>query len=82
MKENNITKEFTFGEKLVGLSFNPSGDEKVNKIKELAAQMADLITDEKNNIDSSYLSNTFYGNSLRHILDAQMNCVKFLTNKY
>lgn len=36
---------FTFGQKAVGLSFNPSGDELVTKLKTLYAQ----IIDELNN---------------------------------
>ena len=31
----------TFGEKAVGLTFNPSGDENVNEIKSLYAQIID-----------------------------------------
>jgi hypothetical protein len=34
--------EETFGMKAVGLSFNPSGDENVNKIKSLYAEIIDL----------------------------------------
>ena len=43
--ENTETpmRELTFGEKLVGLTFNPSGDEKVLKAKQLCAELADLM---------------------------------------
>jgi hypothetical protein len=75
-------REMTFGEKLVGLTFNPSGDEKVNRAKKLCAELADLITEVNDSQESSYLSNTFYGGAIRRILDAQMYSVKFLTNKY
>lgn len=37
--------EQTYGEKAVGLTFNPSGDEKVQKVKELYAQVIDLCND-------------------------------------
>ena len=76
------SRPMTFGEKLVGLTFNPSGDQKVQKIKELAAEMADLLEEVNRTQESSYLSNTFYGGAIRRILDAQMYSVKFLTNKY
>ena len=79
---SKFTTELSFGQKLVGLTFNPSGDSKVNRIKELAAEMADLITEVNNQQESSYLSSTFYGGAVRRILDAQMYSVKFLTNKY
>jgi hypothetical protein len=33
-----MEKELSYGEKAVGLTFNPSGDEKVQKVKELYAE--------------------------------------------
>lgn len=78
----NVSRHMTFGEKLVGLTFNPSGDQKVQRIKELAAEMADLLEEVNKTQESSYLGNTFYGGAIRRILDAQMYSVKFLTNKY
>ena len=38
----NVARELTYGEKAVGLSFNPSEDEKVNKVKELYSKIIDL----------------------------------------
>ena len=38
-------KELSFGQKLVGLDFNPSGDPKVLKAKQLCAELADLLHD-------------------------------------
>jgi hypothetical protein len=35
----------TFGEKAVGLSFNPSGDERVEKLKRLYAEVIDVLND-------------------------------------
>lgn len=35
-------KDLTYGEKAVGLTFNPSGNEEVQKAKELYAQIIDL----------------------------------------
>lgn len=50
--EPTTQRELTFGEKAVGLTFNPSGDEKVNEIKELYAKIIDLCSelrgDERN----------------------------------
>ena len=80
--ETKSKKEITFGQKLVGLTFNPSGDEKVTKAKQLCAELADLLEEVNKNQESSYLGNTFYGGAIRRILDAQMWSVKFLTNKY
>lgn len=37
--------EQTYGEKAVGLTFNPSGDEKVQEIKQLYARIIDVCND-------------------------------------
>ena len=37
----------TFGERAVGLSFNPSGDDAVTKIKRQFAQIIDTLNDER-----------------------------------
>lgn len=34
--------ELTYGQQAVGLTFNPSGNEKVQKVKELYAEIIDL----------------------------------------
>jgi hypothetical protein len=41
-------EELTYGQKAVGLTFNPSGDEKVQKAKELFAQAIDLMVEVRN----------------------------------
>ena len=38
----------TYWEKAVGLTFNPSGDERVQKVKELFAQAIDLMVEVRN----------------------------------
>ena len=73
----------TFGQQLVGLTFNPSGDPKVQRAKELCAELADLVY-ENNKVLS--VDNTVKHHLLHHtygeILNAQMNVVKVLTLKY
>lgn len=78
----------TFGMKLVGITFNPSGDAKVNQAKQLCAQLADLIYDERSPKatgvikERSELENQLYNHTIGEILNAQMNVVKLLTLKY
>jgi hypothetical protein len=75
----------TFGEKLVGLSFNPSQDPKVDRVKQLCADLADIAYDhwcrdaysEKSNME-----NQLYNHTIGEILNAQMNIVKLLTFKH
>ena len=71
----------SFGEQLVGLSFNPSGDEDVHRVKELAAEMAEILkrrysTDEKNPVKS-----LLFDHAVGEILNAQMTVVKVITLK-
>ena len=78
-----LQREMTFGERLVGLNFNPSNDDKVLKAKKLCADLADLIADEYGNgNEKTFLQSCLYDHTIGEILNAQMNVVKFLTLKY
>lgn len=80
-----LEKELSFGEKLVGLTFNPSGDDKVSKAKRLCADLANLLMEncspEKDEW-SDYVKRMHRDHAAMSILDAQMNVVKVLTLKY
>lgn len=75
------TRELTFGEKAVGLNFNPSGDEKVQKVKELFAQVIDLITDGGLDNAATGFKGRIQGRAVNDAIVAQMLAVKFLTFK-
>ena len=75
------TQEITFGQALVGFDFNPSGDPKVQRAKQLCAELADLIKPEMNATASS-LKRMLSEHAVGEILNAQMNVVKVLTFKY
>jgi hypothetical protein len=75
-------KELTFGEKLVGTTFNPSGDDKVAKAKQLCAELANLLHDDFTSQGRSGLAAALYEHTIGEILNAQMNVVKVLTLKY
>lgn len=73
----------TFGQQLVGISFNPSGDPKVHRAKELCAELADLLHDDfKSTAEPTLMKADLYNHSIGEILNAQMNVVKVLTLKY
>jgi hypothetical protein len=75
--------ELTFGEKLVGLTFNPSGNANVQRAKELCAELADLIyKDYENKKEVTDFYDYLYEHTVGEILNAQMNVVKVLTFKY
>ena len=72
-------RELTFGEQLVGLTFNPSGDAKVQRAKELCAELADLVNEDYQYYVFEPLKNQLYNHTIGEILNAQMNVVKVLT---
>lgn len=82
MKSPPPTSPMTFGEKLVGLTFNPSNDDKVSKAKRLCADLADLLYEDQKNSETSELKNILLPATYAEILNAQMNVVKVLTLKY
>jgi hypothetical protein len=75
----------TFGQKLVGLSFNPSNDPKVDHAKRLFADAADLLHEHYSTTEQGEKGNLqtlLYTQAIGEILNAQMNVVKVLTLKY
>ncbi len=79
---NPNQREMTFGEKLVGITFNPSADDKVAKAKRLCADLADLLYEDGKNQETSSLKGILERHTYGEILNAQMNVVKVLTLKY
>jgi hypothetical protein len=80
------TRELTFGERAVGLKFNPSCDDNVNKAKKIMAEALDLLKEveiEKNmsyeNGIVSWETNVFRTQAFNKIIDAQMSLVKYIT---
>lgn len=80
---NEGLSKLTFGQQLVGLSFNPSGDDKVNRAKQLCADLADLLkNDWQDDQEKTALYGQLHVHAMGEILNAQMNVVKVLTLKY
>lgn len=48
-----MSNEPTFGEKAAGVSFNPGGHEKVNKIKESFANVIDILNNYREEIKAN-----------------------------
>lgn len=70
----------TFGEKAVGLSFNPSGDPKVQQIKEACAQLIDILQVERLSASGPEQAR-LYSIAITEIQTAQMYGVKAVTWK-
>lgn len=76
-------EELSLGEQLVGLEFNPSGDENVLQVKEICAKLANLLTSHVSKKDTNTaLELIIYNKAIADILTAQMAAVKLLTFKY
>ena len=80
MSDAQTPREMTFGERLVGLNFNPSGDDKVGQVKKLFAEIADILNNTQLTMENPLVGQLF-GHAVGEILNAQMNVVKLLTLK-
>lgn len=77
-------KELTYGEKAVGLSFNPGNNPDVDKIKKLSAQLIDIMDDLRKSQNTLHDGKGSEGQRLcsvaiTEIQTAQMWAVKAIT---
>lgn len=80
---SETTQDLTQGQKLVGFTFNPSGDPLVQRAKELAAELADLVFENnKQETSEGYLTNTVRGEAIRQVMTASSAVVRYLTWKW
>lgn len=83
--EGQESTPLTLGEQAVGLTFNPSGDAKVGKAKQLMAQAIDLLEEAHNEATDngnkmvSWVRNVLRTAAFNAIIAAQMALVKYLT---
>ena len=73
------TKELTFGQKSVGVSFNPSQNPTVAKIKEQYADIIDTLHDMRNDPLMSSEVKRHCSVAITNAETAQMRAVKALT---
>lgn len=73
--------ELTYGQRAVGLTFNPSGDDRVQRVKGLFAEIIDLCAAERSNgaISMSAEQKRLYSVAITEAQTAQMWAVKALT---
>ena len=75
----------TYGQQMVGLFFNPSGNAKVAKAKQLMAEAIDLVEEahaertDNGNIICSRETASFRTTAVMETITAQMAIVKYLT---
>ena len=73
-------RELTFGEKAVGLTFNPGGNVEVNLIKEHFANIIDLLHDKR--ATAGHDTNRMLSIAITEAQTAQMWAVKAVTWQY
>jgi len=74
----HVERELTFGEKAVGLTFNPSGDAHVNEIKKAFAAVIDILNDLREDTTSGE-KKRMYSLAISDAQAAQMWGVKAVT---
>lgn len=74
------TRELTFGEKAVGLTFNPSGDSAVITLKKYYAQIIDDLNSLRSGVESAEAKRLF-SVAITEAQTAQMWAVKAITWK-
>ena len=79
---NAPTRELTFGEKAVGITFNPGGKPEVNKIKELSAALIDELDKQRTETRTNGEMAAQFTLAIRKIQEGQMWGVKAATWQY
>jgi len=82
--ENTTGREMTYGEKAVGLTFNPSNDPKVQKVKELYAEIIDIVINNAYPVEGGKTTEmqTLSTEAIRQAQTAQMWAVKAITYQF
>ena len=83
--ENTVIKETripTFGEQLIGVDFNPSGDPTVHKVKMMFAEIAEIMKQNYMGENKHPLKSLLFDHAVGEVVNAQMSVIKVLTLKH
>jgi len=81
MSENTVSRELSFGEKAVGITFNPGGNELVNEIKKNYALAIDHLNSNRAQTDNPE-KKRMYSVAITELQTSQMWAVKAATWQY
>ena len=76
-----VVRPLTFGEKAVGINFNPGGHNEVEKVKRMFADIIDVCNDSRNNVSAGGDVKRMYSEAITNAQTAQMWAVKAITWK-
>lgn len=79
MATDNDDRELTYGERAVGLTFNPSGDATVTKLKKLYAEIIDICADARFEAERRDEAVRLWSVAITEAQTAQMWAVKAAT---
>lgn len=81
MPQEEVSKpELSFGQKAVGISFNPGGDDRVNRMKQICANAIDEMNALRDSADSPEVRR-LASVAITELQGAQMWAVKAITWK-
>lgn len=70
-----------FGDLLVGRSSNPSDDARVDRVKEIASELAEILKESYTTSDKNPVTSILFDQAVGAIVTAQMLVVKVITFK-
>jgi hypothetical protein len=73
------SRDLTFGERAVGLSFNPSGDQGVVTVKQMFATLIDLLNEQRDEATHDREKARLFSIAITEAQAAQMWAVKAIT---
>lgn len=80
-EEKNVVQELTYGQKMVGIKFNPSELGTVDRVKQHYANIIDMMHGKMTDKEATDHQQYFYGEAISQAVTAQMWAVKALTWK-
>lgn len=72
-------QQLDFGQKAAGVSFNPSKDPSIDLIKQVFADIINVLNDKRCEPTASQGAKRYYSKAISYAEDAQMNAVKAIT---
>jgi hypothetical protein len=76
------TKVPSFGEQLIEVDINPSGDPTIHKVKMMFAEIAEIMKQNYTGENKHPLKSLLFDHAVGEIVNAQMAVVKVLTIKH
>jgi hypothetical protein len=77
--EEKVEQEFTFGQQIIGVNFNPSSIPEVDTVKHMCASLIDALANNFDNQQIAPMHGKIIDHAIMKIVEAQLAVVKALT---